>query len=130
MSTDDTTPLARSADDTTPIARPTDATSPVAGPTDATARLDDPALGTPVAGSPHGTAEPTSAPEPAPARHGGLRVGTVVWGLVLALVGIGVTAIGAGASLDVQAAIIVLLVVAGTALLAGAVVTARRASRP
>lgn len=69
----------------------------------------------------------TTAPA-APAAHG-LRVGTVVWGLVLALLGIGVTAVGAGAALDLQAALIVLLVVAGTALLIGAFVTARRSRR-
>lgn len=66
----------------------------------------------------------TTATTTAPAH---LRVGTVVWGLVLALLGVGVTAVGAGAALDLQAALIVLLVAAGTALLVGAFVTAKRA---
>lgn len=77
--------------------------------------------------------EPVSTPAPSTGTPAGttpeprLRVGTVVWGLVLALLGVGVTAVGAGAALDLQAALIVLLVVAGTALLVGAFVTARRA---
>jgi hypothetical protein len=105
----------------------TDDTTPLAHPADETARLDDltptsqAAAPTP---PPRVAAGPVSATAPS-----GPRVGTVVWGLVLALVGIGVTAIGAGAALDVQAALIALLVVAGTALLVGAVVTARRATR-
>ncbi len=104
MSTDDTTPLLIS----TPGAGPETTTAPSAETT------------TPAPGSAATAAEP-------PTR---LRVGTVVWGLVLALVGIGVAAIGAGAALDLQAALIGLLVVAGSALLVGAVVTARRSRRP
>lgn len=66
---------------------------------------------------------------PAPTLPARLRVGTVVWGLILAMVGIGVAAIGAGAAVDLQAGIIVLLVVAGTALLGGALVAAHRSRR-
>ncbi len=77
---------------------------------------------------PHdGAGEPVTGTPVAAASH--LRVGTVVWGLVLALLGVGVAAVGAGAALDLQAALIVLLVIAGTALLVGAFVTARRAHR-
>lgn len=72
---------------------------------------------------------PTPPPPVVPVAPARLRVGTVVWGLILAIVGIGVTAIGAGAAVDLQAGIIVLLVVAGVALLGGALVAARR-SRP
>jgi len=58
-----------------------------------------------------------------------LRVSTVVWGLVVALVGVGVLAWSAGARIDVQLAVIVLLAVAGAALLVGSVVTAGRRAR-
>ncbi len=94
--------------------------------------FDDPTPRTDHAAPTAATPEPLTAepvgPSPAtttPSTH--LRVGTVVWGLVLALLGVGVTAVGAGAALDLQAALIVLLVAAGTALLVGAFVTARRA---
>ncbi|MFC0714284.1 hypothetical protein [Cellulomonas biazotea] len=58
-----------------------------------------------------------------------LRVGTVVWGLVLAAIGVGLLAWAAGLSIDVQLAIIVLLAVAGAALLVGSIVSATRSSR-
>jgi len=95
---------------------------------DLTPRTDD----APTAVSPEPmTSEPVTTepvgPAPATTTAAHLRVGTVVWGLVLALLGVGVTAVGAGAALDLQAALIVLLVAAGTALLVGAFVTAKRA---
>lgn len=97
-----------SLDDTTPL----DATAPTepTAPAEATER----------------TADTTDPATPAARRP---RIGTIVWGLVIALVGVGVTALGAGASLDLQAALIGLLVIAGTALLVGALVTAHRATR-
>ena len=55
-----------------------------------------------------------------------LRVGTVVWGLVLAALGVGLLAIAAGAVFDVELAVITLVAVAGVALLVGSVVTGRR----
>lgn len=56
----------------------------------------------------------------------GPRTGTVVGGLILVLLGLGVAAVGAGATLDLQAALIVLLIVAGAALLVGAALGSRR----
>ena len=61
-------------------------------------------------------------PEPRPF----LRVGTVVWGLVIAAVGVGLLSISWGAHLDAQLALIVLLGAAGVALLVGSLVGMRR----
>lgn len=58
-----------------------------------------------------------------------LRVGTVVWGLVLAAIGVGVLAWAGGASIDLQLATIVLLAAAGTALLVGSLVSGARRRR-
>ena len=68
------------------------------------------------------------APVEAPRRR--LRVGTVVWGLVIAAIGVGLLAWAAGFSIDVQLAIIVLLAVAGTALLVvGSILSGARNAR-
>ncbi len=77
---------------------------------------------------PAGTSPAAAQDLPAarPEQPSGPRTGTIVAGLVLVLLGLGVVAVGAGATLDLQAALIVLLVVAGAALLVGAVLGARR----
>ncbi|GEA81015.1 hypothetical protein [Cellulomonas uda] len=54
------------------------------------------------------------------------RVGTVVWGLVLAVLGVGVLAWAAGRQIDVDVAAIVLVAGAGVALLVGSVVSGVR----
>lgn len=54
------------------------------------------------------------------------RIATIVWGLVIAVIGAFVLAIGAGATLDLELVLISLLVVAGVALLAGSVAAAIR----
>jgi len=61
-------------------------------------------------------------PEPVPA---GQRVATVVWGLVVAAVGVGLLAVAWGADLDGQLALIVLLGAAGLALLVGSLLGMR-----
>ncbi|WP_454049617.1 hypothetical protein [Cellulomonas sp. Marseille-Q8402] len=67
------------------------------------------------------------APEP---EDRGPRSGTVVWGLVVAVFGVGILAVAAGVRIDVQLALIVLLAAAGVALLVGSLLTAaRRRSR-
>jgi hypothetical protein len=72
--------------------------------------------------------EPAEPAEPvAPPRR--LRVGTVVWGLVIAAIGVGLLAWAAGFAIDLQLAMIVLLAVAGTALLVGSIVSGARAAR-
>ncbi|WP_426592962.1 hypothetical protein ACPPVS_14515 [Cellulomonas sp. McL0617] len=82
---------------------------------------------TPVAPAPAVLVDtPVAAPAPARRR---LRVGTVVWGLILAAFGIGVLAWASGARIDVQLALIVLLAVAGTALLVGSILSGARHAR-
>ena len=52
----------------------------------------------------------------------GPRVGTIVWGIILVLLGLGVLAVGAGLTIDLQAAAIGLLALAGVGLLVKALV--------
>ncbi|GHS85103.1 hypothetical protein AGMMS50218_01770 [Actinomycetota bacterium] len=75
--------------------------------------------------TPSDTPSNTAPVAPAPASPR-LRVGTVVWGLVIATVGIGLLALAAGATIDVQLAFIVLLGAAGLALLGGSLVAGLR----
>jgi len=78
-----------------------------------------------------GVTEPTSrtpAPAPAPAPRG-MRVGTIVWGLVLAAIGAGVLAWAIGVSFDVELAFIVLIAAAGVLLLVGSLATMVRRRR-
>ena len=72
---------------------------------------------------------PVVEPGPADPPRRRLRVGTVVWGLVIAAIGVGLLAWAAGFAIDVQLAMIVLLAVAGTALLVGSIVSGARAAR-
>ena len=74
------------------------------------------------------SAPPAPAATPAPEQQSrpSLRVGTVVWGLVIAAIGVGLLSIAWGANLDAQLALIVLLGAAGVALLVGSLVGMRR----
>lgn len=54
-------------------------------------------------------------------RDRGVRVGTVVWGLVVAAIGVGLIASVAGVQFDVELAVIGLIAAAGLALLVGSV---------
>lgn len=56
----------------------------------------------------------------------GVRVGTVVWGLVIAAIGVGLIATVAGARFDVELAVIALVAAAGVALLVGSVAKSLR----
>ncbi|MBE1874361.1 hypothetical protein [Myceligenerans pegani] len=70
-----------------------------------------------------------AARQPAPPQ--GPRVGTVVWGLVVLAIGLGVLAASAGARIDVSLAAILLLGGAGIALVAGSIVSSfRRRGEP
>lgn len=72
---------------------------------------------------------PNLPPRPAPPQ--GPRVGTVVWGLVVLAIGLGVLAASAGARIDVSLAAILLLGGAGVALVAGSIVSSfRRRGEP
>ena len=52
----------------------------------------------------------------------GPRVGTIVWGVILLLLGLGVIGVGAGLTIDLQAALIGILALAGVGLLVKAIV--------
>jgi hypothetical protein len=66
-----------------------------------------------------------SAPEP----RARLRVGTVVWGLVLAVIGAGVLAGAFGVGFDLGLALIWLVGFAGVALLVGSVASGMRSRK-
>jgi hypothetical protein len=79
--------------------------------------------------------EPTTVPaqQPAaayspgsPAPRERTRVGTIVWGLVLVLLGVAVVAIGLGFELDLEVFLIGLLGIAGVGLLVGTAISALR----
>lgn len=75
-------------------------------------------------------AQPVTPPAgPAPRPHRGMRVGTMVWGLVLAAIGAGVLAWAVGVSFDVELAFIILVAAAGVLLLVGSVATTLRRRR-
>ena len=137
--TDDTAVLA--ADETRPVPRtsawssqpeqePAAYTSPIGAlyaPTDRPEPVEQPPA-PPTYAAPAAVVydEPTEPVAP-PRRR--LRVGTVVWGLVIAAIGVGLLAWAAGFAIDLQLAMIVLLAVAGTALLVGSIVSGARAAR-
>jgi hypothetical protein len=122
-----------STDDTTPQLPPdsTDAYPTAAYPTAAhpTGDADGAAAETPIK-APLGGPTPgrTGAPVDLP-RHR-LRVGTAVWGLVIAIIGAGIIAMTSGAVFDLQLASIALLAVAGVAMLVGSIVSGARRRHP
>lgn len=86
---------------------------------------------TPATPAPAATAPAAPAPAPvaAPRPQRSMRVGTMVWGLVLAAIGAGVLAWALGVSFDVELAFIVLVAAAGVLLLVGSVATTWRRRR-
>lgn len=104
--------------DTGPSATRTD--GPEQSPSDATPAATAPAAAT-TAGTP---AAPTTTQAPKARR--GMRVGTMVWGLVLATLGVGVVAWAVGLEFDQELAFIVLVAAAGTLLLVGSLATTLR----
>lgn len=121
--TDDrpTEPLTSAPDD--PGAQEDTVTPTDTGPTRATETTD---AGPTPAASPGTPAATATAPAPAPR---GMRVGTIVWGLVLAAIGAGVLAWAIGVSFDVELAFIVLIAAAGVLLLVGSLATMVRRRR-
>ncbi|MDT0165678.1 hypothetical protein Q9R32_08925 [Actinotalea sp. AC32] len=112
---DPTTEQEHTMDSTSATDRPTgssDDTAPWAVDATATDHTDD-------TGS-------STAPAATPAPERGVRVGTVVWGLVVAAVGVGLAALAAGVVFDVQLAFIALVALAGVGLVVGSVVSAGR----
>jgi hypothetical protein len=55
-----------------------------------------------------------------------LRVGTVVWGLIIAVIGAGLVSVAAGARFDVELVLIGLLALGGVALVAGSLAVGMR----
>lgn len=97
-------------------------------PTAARAATDRPGSERPTTGTGPSTwtTTPTTTPgagqpgQPvAPPAANGVRVGTVVWGLVIAAIGVGLLAVAAGLVFDVELALIALVGAAGLALLVG-----------
>ena len=71
--------------------------------------------------------DPASSTPPAPAApRPPARMSTVVWGLIIVVVGAGVVARALGADFDNQLALIVLLAAAGVALVTTSIVSAVR----
>ncbi len=74
-----------------------------------------------------GATAPDAAPAPVAVEEPrGVRVGTVVWGLVVAAVGVGLVAWASGLVFDVELAVIGLVAAAGVALLLGSLLAPRR----
>ena len=123
MSTDDTRPLP-AADDETP-------TRAIDAVTAEQVAADEPVRATPVPAVPVPPSTAAQLPAPRPPTPAGpeLRVGTVVWGLVVAVVGIGIISFAWGARIDGGLALIVLLAGAGVALLVGSLVVGARRPR-
>lgn len=71
---------------------------------------------------------PQAGPVLAP-RPSGPRVGTVVWGLVVVVIGLGLLATAAGFRIDLDVAAIVVLGAAGLALVGGSILTSLRRRR-
>ena len=100
--------------------------NPSTGPSAETAETQP----VPMAASP--ATAPTDAPTSwtatavAPRAPRRVRVGSVVWGVVVVAFAVGLVAFANGAVFDVQLAGIVLVAAAGVALLAGSLASARR----
>ncbi len=56
----------------------------------------------------------------------GVRVGTIVWGLVIAAIGAGILAYALDVTFDAQLASIIVIFAAGVLLLVGSIATSRR----
>ena len=120
MSTDDAVTRASTAAQTRPVDLRKSEGSPVVPPA-TPVQAAEPAPATAA-----GTEPGTDPAVPAGGRRPVARVGTVVWGLVLTVIGAGVIAAAAGVQFDVELVAITLLALAGVALLAGSIVTSIR----
>ncbi|TQL03453.1 hypothetical protein [Cellulomonas sp. SLBN-39] len=125
MSTDDTRPLPPLAAGTPAPAAATD------GPDAPATTTPADRTGTSDAAATAGTTPDGDATTPATVgpRRRRVRVGTVVWGVIVAVVGAGVLAVAAGYTIDVQLAAIGLLVAAGLGMIVGPLVAAGRRDR-
>ncbi|WPF81504.1 hypothetical protein SANBI_002802 [Sanguibacter sp. 4.1] len=80
----------------------------------------------PAAATGSATAPSIASPVHDAPRRRGARMGTVVWGILLAAIGAGIVARGIGVDFDVELALIIVLSVMGGALLVGSVVAGIR----
>lgn len=74
-------------------------------------------------------AETTAIHDPGPAPvapRRSMRVGTIVWGLVIAAIGVGILAYALDVTFDAQLASIIVIFAAGLLLLVGSIATSRR----
>lgn len=75
------------------------------------------------------TAEPQGYANPGrPQGPPMVRTGTMVWGLITVLVGLGAIIVAAGRQVDLEIALISLFIIAGLGLLAGSAVSALQRS--
>ncbi|MCR6690714.1 hypothetical protein [Cellulomonas sp.] len=133
-------PAPGTSDDQTQVLDTSDGRTQVLEAADGRTQVPGPAA-TP---GPDLTERPASTPSPEPAAapaaatadddearppRGTPRVGTVVWGLVLAVLGLGVLAWAGGYRIDVGLATILLVAGAGVALLVGSIVSGARSRR-
>ncbi|AEI11429.1 hypothetical protein [Cellulomonas gilvus] len=137
--TDDRTQVLEATDDRTQVLEATDGRTQALEAADGGTQVPGPAV-TP---GPDLTKRPSSTPSPEPAAAPAAataddearpprstpRVGTVVWGLVLAVLGLGVLAWAGGYRIDVGLATILLVAGAGVALLVGSIVSGARSRR-
>src|SRR5665647_1725345 len=66
--------------------------------------------------------DPGPGPGPVAPRHG-MRVGTIVWGLVIAAIGVGILAYALDVTFDAQPASLIVIFAAGVLLLVGSIAT-------
>lgn len=58
-----------------------------------------------------------------------IRLGTIVWGAILVAIAVGIIAVAAGASIDVELAVIVGFAAAGVALVVGSIAVSVRKNK-
>ncbi len=121
MSTDETRPLP--VDATQPL--PVDATQPLPPDGGTDGGTDSRTAGGSATQQPATDAATDPAAEKTAARDR-VRVSTIVWGVVIALLGAGVLTIAAGYTIDLELAAIGLLVLAGLGLIVGPLVANAR----
>ncbi|WP_402461650.1 hypothetical protein [Isoptericola aurantiacus] len=116
--------------DAVPPTQPLVGASSAATPASATASTPGPGPGPEIPGAAPEGAAPEGAPvRSAPLVRTGPRTSTIVWGLIVLVVGSGLLARTAGATIDTELAAILLLTVAGALLLVGSLVGAARRRR-
>lgn len=89
----------------------------------------EPLFGTEDAGHSETAPEPLESADGRPRGAPVARTGTVVWGLIVVVLGLGAMAVAMGRSVDIEVALISLFLIAGLGLLAGSAISAAQRSR-